>query len=79
MQVPLSDLKGNVGKYIDLAQTEDIIVIKQGKPAAKITRFDNEPWRLKKLPDKITSIEQLFGTLPFAPDLDKARMERLAE
>jgi len=34
MQISLSDLKNNVGKYIDLADIEDVIITKYGKPAA---------------------------------------------
>ena len=64
MQVALSDLKVNVGKYVDLAETEDVVITKYGKPTAKIIRFDKEPWYLKVLPEKITSVENLFGTLP---------------
>jgi len=79
MQVALSDLKINVGKYIDLADTEDIIITKYGKPAAKIIRFDKEPWYMKNIPDKITSIENLFGTLPNDIDLDDVRTERFAK
>ena len=77
MQVALSDLKINVGKYVDLSETEDIIITKYGKPAAKIVRYDKEPWYMKKLPEKITSIHSLFGTLPDDIDLDGVRMERL--
>ena len=79
MQIALSDLKLNVGKYVDLADTEDIIITKYGKPAAKIVRFDKEPWYMKKMPEKITSIEQLFGTLPSDIDLDDVRTERLTK
>jgi len=79
MQVALSDLKVNVGKYVDLAETEDIIITKYGKPAAKIIRFDKEPWYLKTIPDEITSVEQLFGTLPSDIDIDDVRRERLSE
>ena len=77
MQVALSDLKVNVGKYIDLADAEDVVITKYGKPAAKIIRFDKEPWYLKRVPEKVTNVEQLFGTLPNDIDLDDARMERL--
>ena len=77
MQIALSDLKINVGKYVDLADTEDVIITKYGKPAAKIVRFDKEPWYLKKVPKKVTDVEQLFGTLPNDIDLDDVRMERL--
>ena len=79
MQIALSDLKLNVGKYIELAETEDIIITKYGKPAAKIIRFDKEPWYLKKMPDKITSVEQLFGTLPSDIDLEDIKTERLSK
>ena len=78
MQVALSDLKINVGRYVDLADTEDIVITKYGKPAAKIIRFDKEPWYLKRIPDKITYVEQLFGTLPNDIDLDDVRMGRLS-
>ena len=79
MHVALSDLKVNVGKYVDLAETEDVIITKYGKPAAKIIRYDKEPWYMKKLPEKITSVENLFGTLPNDIDLDDVRTGRLAK
>ena len=79
MLVALSDLKVNVGKYVDLADTEDIIITKYGKPAAKIIRYDKDPWYQKKLPEIITSIDSLFGTLPNDIDLDDLKMERLTK
>ena len=79
MQVTLTDLKANAGKYIDLAETQDIIITKYGKPTVKIVRFDKEPWYLKKVPENITSVEQLFGTLPNDIDLDDVRIERLSK
>ncbi|MCL2157981.1 MAG: type II toxin-antitoxin system prevent-host-death family antitoxin [Oscillospiraceae bacterium] len=79
MQIALSDLKVNVGKYVDLADTEDIVITKYGKPAAKIIRYDKEPWYMKKLPEKITSVDSLFGTLPNDIDLEDVRMERLTK
>ena len=77
MQVALSDLKVNVGKYVSLAETEDIIITKYGKLVAKIICYDKEPWYMKQIPEKITSVEQLFGTLPNDIDLDDVRTERL--
>ena len=79
MQVALSDLKVNVGKYVDLANNMDVIITKYGKPAAKIIRYDKEPWYMKKIPDRITSIESLFGTIPNDIDLDEIKMERLTK
>ena len=79
MQVALTDLKVNVGHYVDLAETEDVIITKYGKPAAKIVRFDHVPWYERKIPEKVTGIEQLFGTLPSDIDLDDVRSERLTK
>ena len=79
MQVALSDLKVNVGKYVDMAETTDVIITKYGKPAAKIVRFDKVPWYLKSIPKQITSIEQLFGTLPDDIDLEDVKTERLSK
>ena len=79
MMVALSDLKVNVGKYVDLAETEDIVITKYGKPAAKIIRFNKEPWYIKQIPEEITSVEQLFGTFPGDIDLDDIRTARLTK
>lgn len=79
MQISLSDLKINVGKYVDLAETEEVVITKYGKPAAKIIRYDREPWYTKKMPENITSVEQLFGTLPSDVDLEDIREERLSK
>ena len=78
MQVALSDLKTNVGKYVDLAEMQDVIITKYGKPAAKMIRVDKEPWYAKTMPDKITDVGQLFGTLPDDIDLDDIKIGRLA-
>jgi prevent-host-death family protein len=79
MQIALTDLKVNVGHYVELAQAEDVIITKYGKPTAKIVRFDRVPWYERKVPETVTSIEQLFGTVPSDIDLDDARTERLSK
>ena len=68
-----------MGKYVSLAETEDIIITKYGKPAVKIVRVDKEPWHMKIIPEKITSVEQLFGTLPCDADIDNIKTKRLTE
>lgn len=40
-------------------------------------RFDDDEQSLKQLPEEITSIEQLFGTLPSDIDLDEVKKDRL--
>ena len=79
MQIALSELKTNVGKYVDLAETQDVIITKYGSPVAKIIRYDKEPWYLKKMPETVTSVEQLFGTLPSDVDLEDVKNERLSK
>jgi len=79
VQIALSDLKVNVGKYVGLAETEDVIITRYGKPAAKIIRYDKEPWYTKRIPEQITSVEQLFGTLPAGIDLDDVKTGRISK
>ena len=79
MQIALSDLKINVGKYVEFAENQDVIITKYGTPIAKIIRYDKEPWYMKKMPATITSVEKLFGTLPSDVDLDDIKTERLSK
>jgi len=79
MQIALTDLKVNVGKYVELAETQDVVITRYGSPVAKIIRFDKEPWYRKKIPEKITAVEQLFGTLPDDVDLDDVKTARLSK
>ncbi|MCD8238872.1 MAG: type II toxin-antitoxin system Phd/YefM family antitoxin [Clostridiales bacterium] len=67
-QISLSELKANVGKYVIMAQSEDIFITKNGKVAAKLVNAK---------PDKAAAAKALFGILPSDIDLDKAREERL--
>jgi prevent-host-death family protein len=68
MQVSLSELKINIGKYIDMAERQDIFITKNGKQVAKIvsTRID-----------KVSAMKSIFGAIPADADLNKAEMERL--
>lgn len=77
MQISLSDLKADVEKYVDLSETEDIVIKKNGIPVAKIICFDKKTQYVKAIPEKITSVEQLFGTLPRDADLDNLKNESL--
>ena len=56
----------------------DVMITKHGKPTAKIVLLDKEPWYMKKMPEKITSIDQLFGTLPDDIDADDIKVARLS-
>ena len=68
MQVSVSELKANTGKFIDLAQIQDIFITKNGKQVAKISST--------KI-DKVAAMKSVFGAIPSDADLDKAKEERL--
>ena len=67
-QISVSQLKTNAGKYVAMAQTQDILITKNGKLIARLTTAK---------PDKVAAAKALFGLLPKDVDLDKAREERL--
>ena len=79
MQIALTDLKVNVGKYVELAETQDVVITRYGSPVAKIIRFDKEPWYRKKIPEKVAAVEQLFGTLPDEVGLEDVKTARLSK
>jgi len=52
MQVALSELKVNVGRYVDLANNEDIYITRNGKQVAKIVSIKR---------NKVSEVQSLFG------------------
>jgi len=54
MVVTATDLKTNLGKYLDLLDTEDIIVTRNGRKVAKLVR-DEE--------DVLAEVQSLYGIL----------------
>jgi len=68
MQISVSELKANAGKYVELVDQEDIIITKNGKRIARLTSAKA---------DKMAALNALIGILPPNADLDQARMERL--
>jgi len=77
MKVSLTELRANVGKYLGLSNTEDIIITRYRKPCARIKHYTLDPWNLKHIPEEIVSIENLFGTLPNDINLDDVKLKRL--
>ena len=70
MSISASELKANLGKYLLLAMTEDILITQYGKVVAKLTR----PFQ-----DRVEIAESLFGVLPQTTTWEEAREERLIE
>ena len=68
MLVSLSELKINPGKYVAMADQQDVYITKHGKRVAKLTSARQS---------KMASAKALFGILPSDVDLDSAREERL--
>ncbi|MCD8120343.1 MAG: type II toxin-antitoxin system Phd/YefM family antitoxin [Lachnospiraceae bacterium] len=67
-QVSISELKANPGRFILIAQTEDVLITKNGKVAAKL---------VSAKADKVAAAKALFGILPSDINIEKAREERL--
>lgn len=70
MSVTATELKLNLGKYLSLAETEDIFITKNGKVVAKLSN----PYQ-----DRVDAAKSLFGILPAEMTLEEAREERISK
>lgn len=70
MSITATELKVNLGKYLLLAETEDIYITKNGKVIAKLTN----PYQ-----NRVDIANSLFGILPADITLEEAREERLSK
>ncbi|MCK9252314.1 MAG: type II toxin-antitoxin system prevent-host-death family antitoxin [Clostridiaceae bacterium] len=72
MIVTATQLKNNLGKYLEIVHKEDsIIVTKNGEPIAKIVPF---------IVDKKAALDSLVGLLPDTGlSLDEIKAERLSK
>ena len=68
MTVTATEFKMNLGKYLVLAETEDILISKNGKVNVKLVNNNQ---------DKVEAMQSLFGILPPDISLEDAREERL--
>ena len=67
MSITATELKINLGKYLMLAETEDIYITRNGKVVAKLSN----PYQ-----DRVDVAKSLFGVLSNMT-LEEAREERL--
>ena len=70
MSITATELKMNLGKYLMLAEKEDVYITKTGKVVAKLTN----PFQ-----DRVDMAKSLFGILPADITLEEARAERLSK
>ena len=70
MTITATEFKNNLGKYLELADREDIIITKNGKPIAQLSRPQF---------DKIAILNSLVGIAKADEDieLDEIKRERL--
>jgi len=70
MQITATELKTNIGRYLVLAEKQDIIVTKNNRPIAKLTNVQE---------DKLSILNSLVGIIPDNGfTLEDAKTERLA-
>lgn len=68
MAITASELKANLGKYLDLAMKEDIYITKNGKLIAKLsTPFE----------DRQATVDSLYGILSDEISLEESKEDRL--
>lgn len=75
MEITLTELKGNLGKYITMSQREDILITKNGRIISRLT----EPFSARKDKMKKQQIaKRLVGSIDGEYiSLEEIRLERL--
>ena len=68
MSITATELKSNLGKYLQLAATEDIYITRNGKVVAKLSNPHQ---------DRVNVAKSLVGILSPDVTLEEAREERL--
>ena len=68
MSITATELKANLGKYLIMAATEDVLITRNGKTVAKLT----SPYQ-----NKLDIVDALYGSIPPDITLEEAREERL--
>ncbi len=67
MSITATDLKLNLSKYLLLAETEDILITRNGKIVAKLSNPNA---------DRVAMAESLVGVIPADITLEEARAAR---
>lgn len=70
MSVTAAELKMDLGKYLKIAQTEDVLITENGKVIAKLSNPNV---------DRRALVDSLIGIIPADITLEEAREERLSK
>lgn len=66
-QIPLSEVKNDLSKYLRMAEEEDIIITRHGKPAGILIGFESEDewfeYRLEHDPRFLKRIEEARASI----------------
>ena len=68
MIITATELKQNLGKYLDMAETEEILISKSGRISAKLC---------SPFADRVELARSLIGILPPSVTVEEARSARL--
>ena len=68
MEVSITELKANLSHYLSMILENDLIITKNGKKIARITREED---------NQVSSIRSLFGILPPDSSLEEIKAERM--
>ena len=69
MSITATELKENLGKYLEMAAEEDVYITKNGKVIARLT----DPFS-----SRVAEMKSLFGIIPDDITQEEAREERLS-
>ncbi len=67
MSITATELKSNLGKYLKLAEHEDIFITRNGKIVAKLSNPNA---------DRVEMAKSLLGVIPSDTTVEEAREER---
>lgn len=67
MKISVTELKKHLGKYLQMAETEDIYITRNGKTVAKLTK---PYW------DRAETAKALAGIIPPYITMEEAKSER---
>lgn len=66
-KIPMSEIKGDLSKYLRMAETEEIVITRRGKPAGIVVGFaSDEDWddyQIENDPRFLRRIEQARQSL----------------
>lgn len=70
MSITATELKANLGKYLQIAEHEDVYITRNGKVVAKLSNPNS---------DRVKIAKSLIGAIPDTVSYEEAKEERLTK